>query len=136
VKTNIVAITVFLGLACLPAKAETAGEVRASCKAILKARAMKRNGYLDFPGNFETGFCWGAFASLQQISGFFPEGEKQSLLGSCPPPDSTRLQYIKIFSQYVDGHPEIGQEDFVTIAIQALQLAFPCPDKGASLTDK
>jgi hypothetical protein len=133
---NIVAVSLFLGMACLPAKAETAAEVRASCKAVIKVKPTEKDDYLNFPSNFDTGFCWGAFASLQQISSFFPEGEKQSLLGCCPPPDATRLQYIKIFSKYVDEHPELGEEDFVTVVMQALQLAFPCPDKGASLSGK
>jgi hypothetical protein len=127
------AIALFLGFAAMPAKAETAAEVRASCKDVLKVKAKQKDDYLNFPSNFETGFCWGAFASLQQISGFFPENGKQSLLGCCPPPDSTRLQYIKIFAKYVDEHPEFGEEDFAAVAIQALQAAYPCSGKGASL---
>ena len=128
-------IGVSIVIAYFPAKAETALEVKSSCKAVLRVRDSKAD-YLNLPRNFDAGFCWGAFASLQEISSSFPEGETSSLLGCCPPPDSTRLQYIRIFSKYVDDHPEAGQEDFVTVAIQSLQLAFPCHNKRTSLRSK
>jgi hypothetical protein len=126
VHKSIIFIAAAIGLASLPAKAETALEVRESCKPVLKAKVLK-DDYLNFPGNFETGFCWGAFASLQKISTFYREGETSSLLGSCAPPDSDRLQYIKIFSKYLDEHPELGEEDYVTVAVEAVRAAFPCP---------
>jgi hypothetical protein len=126
VHKSIVFIAAAIWFATPAAKAETAVEVRESCKPVLKAKVLK-DDYLNFPGNFETGFCWGAFASLQKISTFYREGETSSLLGSCAPPDSDRLQYIRIFSKYLDEHPALGEEDYVTVAIEAINAAFPCP---------
>ncbi len=128
VHKSIAFIVTAIVIASLPAKAETAREVHSSCKAVVGAKALN-DDLLDLPGNFETGFCWGAFTSFQQISTIYREGEKASLLGNCAPPDSDRLQYIKIFSQYVDDHPKLGNEEFITVAAEALREAFPCADK-------
>jgi hypothetical protein len=125
---SIAFIAAALAIVSLPAKAETASEVHTSCKAVVRAKVLK-DDLLDIPGNFESGFCWGAFASFQQISTFYREGEKTSLLGSCAPGESDRLQYIKIFSRYLDNHPQLGSEEFIAVAVEALREAFPCSGK-------
>ena len=91
---SIAFIAAAIAIASLPAKAETAREVHTSCKAVAGAKVLK-DDYLDIPGNFESGFCWGAFASFQQISTFYREGEKTSLLGSCAPAESGQVAIYK-----------------------------------------
>jgi hypothetical protein len=105
---------------------ETALQVQSWCREVINAKLGANDTILLKRSNFYTGFCWGAFASIQQFSTYVPRGSTDRLLYICTPPTSTRLQLIKIFSKYVDDHPETAHEDFSDIAFQALVKAFPC----------
>lgn len=74
---------------------------------------------------FDDGFCWGAFAAIQDLSWIVSDAGKP-LLFFCPPPKSTRIEYVKIFLRYADQHPEQLHMDFGGVARRALAAAFPC----------
>lgn len=74
--------------------------------------------------SFPAGICWGAFSALQELSGL-ADGDHR-VLYFCPPENSTRMQFIKVFSKYVDDHPETSHEDWTMMGLRALQAAFPC----------
>jgi hypothetical protein len=116
-------LTFALWIAAAPASAEKALEVQSWCREIAHAPLMREHKvYLN--RTFEDGFCWGAFAAIQTASGFI--SADQPVLRICAPTEATRVQYIKIFSRYVDQHPEIAHNDFAAIAQRALSDAFPC----------
>lgn len=106
----------------IPAKAETALQVRSWCHEVADAR-FTHDGKLYMPQTFDSGFCWGAFAALQNLGDAIVADEKK-LLGFCAPSD--RVQLIKVFMRYVDQHPEIGNRTFAEIAARAFIEAFPC----------
>jgi len=81
---------------------------------------------VDFEPNFETGQCWGAFATLQRVSRYADRNNKILLPIGCSPPKSTRTQLIAIFVEYAKKHPEEWHVDFVDIALKAFRTAFPC----------
>ena len=116
-------LTFAFWIAAVPACAETALEVQSWCGDIAHARLNgEHKVYLS--RTFEDGFCWGVFAALQAASNFI--SADQSVLWICAPTEATRVQYIKIFSRYVDQHPELAHNGFAAVAQRALSDAFPC----------
>ena len=63
-------------------------------------------------------FCAGIVVGL----GFMGE-----LHGICLPPDTTSQQATSIVVQYIDGQPARTDEDFRSLAIEALRANWPCP---------
>jgi hypothetical protein len=49
------------------------------------------------------------------------------LHGICVPPDTTSEQTASIVVQYIDGQPARTDEDFRSLAIEALRANWPCP---------
>ena len=121
--TVVVALT--LCAASLNANAETALEVQSWCKPVVNAK-LGANDTISYKPTHDTGFCWGAFAAIQELSKYRWD-DRTLLLRFCPPPTSSRLQYIKVVSKYVDDHPEDGHQEFAGVARLALASAFPCP---------
>jgi hypothetical protein len=107
---------------------ETALVVQSWCKAIVSAK-FGADRRVFFTQNQDTGFCWGAFATIQELSKY-ASSENARMLGICTPSTSTRIQLIKIFSKYVDDHPEAANQSFSDVALLSLTQAFPCTGAG------
>ena len=54
------------------------------------------------------------------------------LHGICVPPDTTSEQTASIVVQYIDGQPARTDEDFRSLAIEALRANWPCPQTHPS----
>jgi len=105
----------------------SAAEILADCQSILQsAKSSKNQDELDLENTFSNGTCWGAFLSIQQIIVTKIEGEKNSILQICAPPETTSLQIIQIFDVFARGNARRQDEPFTKIAIAALRSAFPC----------
>lgn len=122
---KIGAITLMLCLSPIRARAESALEVQSWCQVIANAKLGPDNA-IFYVRSSQTEFCWGAFAAIQELSKLGWSDTKELMLEICAPEQSTRLQYIKIFSKYVTDHPEMAHQDFAYIARLALHDAFPC----------
>ncbi|MEJ6846716.1 Rap1a/Tai family immunity protein [Sinorhizobium fredii] len=105
------------------ANAETAMEMKSHCTSVAVSQ-LAPDGQVRIESSFPAGVCWGAFGALQNISRF-QDGDHR-VLYFCPPEESTRLQFIRVFVKYVDEHPERSHEEWTTIGLNALQAAFPC----------
>jgi hypothetical protein len=68
-------------------------------------------------------FCAGIVVGLSFI------GE---LHGICVPPDTTSQQAASIVVQYIDGQPARTDEDFRSLAIEAMRARWPCPPNNPS----
>jgi hypothetical protein len=62
-----VALALLLCSVSLDAKAETALEVQSWCKAVVNGK-LGTNDTISYPPNHDTGFCWGAFGAIQELS--------------------------------------------------------------------
>jgi hypothetical protein len=82
--------------------------------------------WLFSPKNSEASQCWGAFGAIQALSTWTYSNKSFPLLYICAPPESTLLQFIKIFEHYADTHPERLHEEYMRVAVDALREAFPC----------
>ena len=104
-----------------------------ACKAITDAK-LSDDGAISFINDYDSGFCWGAFALFQQairltdgVHAKYTNGiHGKPLLGVCAPSESTRSQFVQLFVIYAKSHPERYHEDFFTVALDAATKAFPC----------
>ncbi len=124
--TYIVSLFIVIALPSQVTAAETAAEFAAIC-AKVAASAPGSEGRLHFEPNFENGRCWGAFAAAQALSRIKSATDKPPLLGICTPEESTRLELVKVFVDYVNTHPESRTQDFAVVMIIALRSRYPCP---------
>jgi hypothetical protein len=122
------ALAIFaLLLLCGSGRAETSRQVQTSCKQLAKASDVA-DAKLTIARNFDNGFCWGAFAALQGLSASRLPDANKSILGFCAPPESTRIDFVRIFMRYAKAHPQETDTPFAHVALEALANAFPCSD--------
>lgn len=121
--TTLALVMVFsLGCGC---RAETTEEMVSSCKAV--AAAQVTNQHVSLPHDFDSGVCWGAFATIQTVMTLLDPTTSRHLLPGCVPAGSTRTQLIQVFLVYAQSHPEEYQKDYFVVALTSMYKAFPCP---------
>ncbi len=69
--------------------------------------------------------CFGVFLAAQRFTAA-TDDHRVRLLGICSPADARTTQYVRIFLNYADAHPERLNEDFAIVVLAALQNAWPC----------
>jgi dienelactone hydrolase len=114
--------------AAVPAQAQqqdTAEQMVAACHAVPSPQDSV--GGVKLMPDFSTGYCWGAFTSLQSAATALDE-RGHSGLAACVPADTTRVQLIDAFVRYAGGHPELAQKDYFAVALAALREAYPCKE--------
>lgn len=102
---------------------ETAEEMLSACRPITQAKVSEGN--VAFVKTFETGLCWGAFASLESATNF-SDWNDHPLLDVCAPKDFTRTQLIAIFVSYIEKHPEQYNWEFFQVATNSLLDVWAC----------
>lgn len=102
---------------------DTAGQMVEACKAIPTPQAAADG--VKLIADYGSGYCWGAFTSLQSGATALDE-RGHSLLGSCVPADTTRVQLIDTFVRYTTAHLDVLQQDYFPVALAALREAYPC----------
>jgi hypothetical protein len=112
----------------LPAHAETALQVYSWFKDIAEHSKALEYGNWFMKSTFDNGYCWGAFATIQELSGFMEHDTKRHILAICLPDGSGRMQIIKVFTRYVDEHPELSHQEFSIVALNSLVKAYRCPE--------
>ena len=122
--TRTIALALLLFSAALPARAETARDVQSWCKDLVHAKPSA-NQQITITSNYRTGFCWGAFASVQGLISYVAHDGKR-ILRICPPEGATRLDLIRTFAKYVEDKPGAANKDFMGVALRALSTAYPC----------
>ncbi len=106
-----------------PAYAETAEKLASTCKNVVTAKANARLTML--PQDFDSGFCWGAFAAIEQ--GSMPSGPPQTQgPGICIPENTPRVRLVSTFTEYLMNHPERKGEEFYDVIRDAFRIAFAC----------
>jgi hypothetical protein len=108
------------------AQQDTAGQMLSACKAIPTAPAG--TGAVRLPTDFYTGYCWGAFSSLQSAT-TSKDWRGRQQYDACVPPQTTKMQLIAAFTHYAGNHPEQMEKDYFGVALDAFKDAFPCSRK-------
>ena len=114
------------GLCCCSGmtRAQSVSEMMAACKQVSGAKANERVTML--PRDFDSGLCWGAFATLEQHVKAQSESKRQPGNGACVAKDAARASLIAAVNAFLKAHPERGQEEFYRVALDALKASFPC----------
>lgn len=105
---------------------ESAEQMVSYCRGFVDAKLS--GDMIDFPTNYDSGMCWGAFAAFQTAIAIHQKGMPENVmaLGVCAPAESRRSQLIQIFVTYAKQHPERYHENFFIVALDATQKAFRC----------
>jgi len=69
--------------------------------------------------------CWGFMSAVQQYS-TLADQDDQRLLNSCPSPETTTVQVIRVFTKYATAHPEKLHLNAAAVAYGAMADEFPC----------
>lgn len=122
-----------LFLACIAlstgtAHAQTALEMESKCRKLANTQTAE-DGRIVMPPDRDSSECWAAFMTLQQLAVIAYDNGRR-YLNVCAPAESTRLQYIKLFTNYASKHPEHLHRSFGLVALMALHEAFPCDREG------
>jgi hypothetical protein len=113
-------------LISMPAVAvgEPARDMLSKCTQSLSSLSMKRE-MVSLPRTVSAGWCWGAFEVIQRLIVYSNEAN-QHLFRVCAPPDSTRVEIIRVFLDYAKRHPKELDQEFTDMALTSLTEAFPC----------
>jgi len=104
------------------ANALSSSELMESCQAVSGSSPVRGGASLDIP---EAGLpCWYYMSALQNMA-VLVDTHGRRLLGLCPPPDSTVLDFVRVFVRA----GRVGSDDAdnaVAAALPGLARAFPC----------
>ncbi len=105
------------------ARAVTSAELLKSCEAVVNNAAPASEGTVDIP---RAGLrCWYYMSAVQNMSVLVdPSGKR--LLSVCAPPETTLLDYVRVFVRYAHRKPEAATDNAAAGAVSGLSEAFPC----------
>jgi hypothetical protein len=104
------------------ADATTASELLQSCQAIATSTVARNDATLDIPPDGLP--CWYFMSAVQNMTVLVDENGTR-LLGVCPPPDSTVLDFIRVYVAYA-GKKKGSGDNAAALALTGLAEAFPC----------
>lgn len=105
------------------AQAGTTLELLQGCELLEKSTVSEGKVLVS---SSEARICWGFFRAVQVLSALADQKD-QRLLGVCAPPDSSLLQYVRIFVNYARNSPAELHENIGLVVLKSLYQAFPCP---------
>ncbi|MGA7329213.1 MAG: Rap1a/Tai family immunity protein [Rhodomicrobium sp.] len=108
----------------------SAEEMLSDCHSIeTSAKKSSSAKEVELDNTFQTGSCWGAFLSLQQLITLKKGNANNPMFDVCAPEEATLVQIIQVFDAYAEGHPKEQKEPFTIVALNALHGAFPCMEQ-------
>jgi hypothetical protein len=111
-----------------PAKAVTGQQLLQQCEALERGAAVAGET-VRLPKGQDAASCWFYMAAVQDFSATVEQEGGPSLIGSCIPPDTTRMQLIRAFTKYARTHADDLDLRATALLVPALNRAFPCPDR-------
>ena len=109
---------------CPIASAQTAGEMLQACEML--QRGMHVEGDTVYiPPSAKLNQCWGFIEAVQQYA-MLADQDGKTRLNACPSEDSTTVDVLHIFVDYLNKHPEKHDLRAAAAAYNAMADAFPC----------
>jgi hypothetical protein len=115
--------------AASPAQAVTGQELLRQCEA-LERGALVSGDTVRLPKSQDAAACWFYMAAVQDLAATVEEEGGPSLIGSCVPPETTRMELVRTFTKYARAHRADLDLRATALIIPALSNAFPCPMPG------
>jgi len=130
------AISVLVALTLLsPAQAITGQELLRQCEA-LERGAVVSGETVRLPKSQEAATCWVYMGAVQDFAATVEEEGGPSVIGSCVPPETTRIDLVRAFTKYARAHRADLDLRATAVVIPALSAAFPCRERRATLQEQ
>ena len=123
--TGIAMMFLATGTVSTPARSETGNGLLQACEALEREIRISGNN-IQLPARTDVHRCWGYMGAVQDLSVIVDETGKP-LLNSCPGPDTTLTQLIRVFTNYARAHPQELHLKASQLVYRAMLSAFPCP---------
>src|SRR3954454_21815159 len=88
-----------------PAQAVTGQDLLRQCDA-LERGAVVSGEVVRLPKGQDAAACWVYMAAVQDFAATVEEEGGPSLIGSCVPPETTRIELVRAFTKYARAHPD------------------------------
>src|SRR5829696_2972601 len=111
------------------AQAVTGQELLRQCDA-LERGALVSGDTVRLPKGQDAATCWIYMGAVQDLTATVEEEGSPSLIGSCVPPETTRMELVRAFTRYARAHRADLDLRATALIIPALSQAFPCPMPG------
>jgi Rap1a immunity proteins len=111
-----------------PVQALTGRQLLRQCEA-LERGAVVSGETVRLPKGQDAASCWVYMATVQDFAATVETEGGPSLIGSCVPPEATRLQLVQAFTRYARAHVDDLDVRATALIVPALTRAFPCQDR-------
>lgn len=118
-----------VGLLILPSarlQAENADKVLLSCEVLLRDVKPAGGEYAYIPP--DGLLCWHYIQAIRDLAHIIETDTKRRTLRVCPPPGTTGLQWVRIYTEYAHRNPERLNVSAGAVAMLAFWQSFPCKD--------
>jgi hypothetical protein len=109
-----------------PTQAVTGQELLRQCET-LERGATVSGETIRLPKSQDAAACWFYMGAVQDVSATVEEEGGPSLIGSCAPSETTRMELVRAFTKYARAHRADLDLRATALIIPALSKAFPCP---------
>jgi hypothetical protein len=115
IRLGLLGLTLFLSS---PAHSETGNTLLQACEALEREIRISGNN-VQLPPRPDVHKCWGYMAAIQDLSVAVDDQTGKPLLGSCPGPNITLTQHIRVFTNYARAHPQELHERAPVLVLSA-----------------
>jgi hypothetical protein len=108
------------------AKAFTANDILTSCEALLRNFKPLGGEQMSIPN--QGAQCANYISAFQGLSALIENNNDGDgrILKICAPPESTLVQFIRIYVNYAQANPRLLHQNAAELVLAALRKAFPC----------
>ena len=113
------------------AQAVTGQELLRQCEA-LERGAVVSGETVRLPKGQDAAACWFYMGAVQDFAATVEDEGGPSVIGSCVPPETTRIDLVRAFTKYARAHRADLDLRATALVIPALSAAFPCREPRGS----
>jgi len=113
------------------AQAVTGQELLRQCEA-LERGAIVSGETVRLPKGQDAAACWFYIGAVQDFAATAEDEGGPSVIGSCVPPETTRIDLVRAFTKYARAHRADLDLRATALVIPALSAAFPCREPRGS----
>lgn len=110
-----------------PASAVTGQELLQQCEALVRGAAVKGDS-VTLPKGQPAAECWFYMGAIQDLTATVEEEGGPSIIGSCVPSATTRMDIVQAFVRYARTHRDALRARATVSLIAALSEAYACKD--------
>ena len=113
------------------AQAVAGQELLRQCEA-LERGAVVSGETVRLPKGQDAAACWFYMGAVQDVAATVEDEGGPSVIGSCVPPETTRIDLVRAFTKYARAHRADLDLRATALVIPALSAAFPCREPRGS----